>query len=183
MLNYIFFVSSKPLGLSHQRAFTVIELLVAIAIMGLISVVAVPSYHEYIERGETMQTIADMQDIDAQMAIYTLANNGSLPDSLADIGMGDILDPWGNTYQYLNLSNFDEKGKAPKAKGAKGAKGGGPKAQPRKDHNLHPINSDYDLYSMGKDGKSVSPLTGGPSRDDIIRANNGRFVGKVSNYL
>lgn len=72
--------------------------------------------------------------------------------------------------------NFDDKGKGPKGGG------GGPKAQPRKDHNLHPINSDYDLYSMGKDGKSVSPLTGGPSRDDIVRANNGRFVGKAADY-
>ncbi len=24
---------------------------------------------------------------------------------------------------------------------------------------LHPINSDYDLYSMGKDGETVLPLT------------------------
>ena len=53
--------------------------------------------------------------------------------------MGGLLDPWGNLYQYLNLSDptiKDIKGKA------------------RKDRNLVPINSDYDLYSTGKDGKA-----------------------------
>ena len=50
------------------------------------------------------------------------------------------------------------------------------------DHQLHPINCDYDLYSVGKDGKSEAPLTAKVSQDDIIRANNGGYVGLVSNY-
>jgi len=54
--------------------------------------------------------------------------------------------------------------------------------QARRDHNLVPINSDFDLYSMGPDGQSVKPLTGGVSRDDIVRANDGAFVGKASTY-
>lgn len=52
----------------------------------------------------------------------------------------------------------------------------------RKDHNLVPLNTDYDLYSMGEDGASVSPLTAKASRDDIVRANNGRYVGLASDY-
>ena len=47
-----------------------------------------------------------------------------LIDSLADIGMGGLLDPWENPYQYLNVSNGANKGHA------------------RKDHNLVPINSE-----------------------------------------
>jgi general secretion pathway protein G len=45
-----------------------------------------------------------------------------------------------------------------------------------------PINSDFDLYSVGKDGQSQDPLTAPVSRDDIVRANNGRFVGLASTY-
>ncbi len=45
-----------------------------------------------------------------------------------------------------------------------------------------PINSDFDLYSMGKDGRSVGPLTARHSRDDIVRASNGRFVGLAEDY-
>jgi general secretion pathway protein G len=45
-----------------------------------------------------------------------------------------------------------------------------------------PINSDFDLYSLGKDGKSAGPLTALASRDDVILANDGRFVGLASDY-
>ena len=55
--------------------------------------------------------------------------------------------------------------------------GNGSAGKPRKDRFLHPINSDYDLYSMGKDGESVEPLTAKKSHDDVIRANDGSFVG------
>jgi general secretion pathway protein G len=52
----------------------------------------------------------------------------------------------------------------------------------RKDKNLHPLNTDFDLYSLGPDGESRLPLTAGPSRDDILRANNGAFIGRAENY-
>jgi general secretion pathway protein G len=54
--------------------------------------------------------------------------------------------------------------------------------QVRKDKNLVPINADFDLYSMGKDGASVPPLTAQASRDDIVRGSNGRFVGLGSDF-
>ena len=73
-------------------------------------------------------------------------------------------DPWGNDYQYLNIAKEKGKGKL------------------RKDKNLVPINSDFDLYSMGPDGSSVAPLTARASRDDIVRANDGGFVGLAGNF-
>jgi general secretion pathway protein G len=54
--------------------------------------------------------------------------------------------------------------------------------QMRKDKNMVPINTDFDLYSMGKDGESVLPLTAKKSQDDIVRASNGAFVGLGSDY-
>ncbi len=150
-----------------QHAFTLVELLVAIAIVGILTSVALPSYREYVERVEVAEAIADMYRIDVAMATFEGENLGRLPDSLADIGMDGLLDPWDNPFQYLNLSD-------PSIKGAKG--------KARKDKNLVPINSDYDLYSSGKDGKSVSPLTAQASRDDIVRAGNGRFIGKASDF-
>ena len=56
------------------------------------------------------------------------------------------------------------------------------KGKMRKDRFLVPINSDYDLYSMGEGGTSVPPLTAKSSRDDIIRANDGQFVGLAEKY-
>ena len=77
--------------------------------------------------------------------------------------MNLLLDPWGNSYQYLNLN-------------------GAPIGQVRKDQALVPINSDYDLYSMGPDGSSVAPLTAAMSRDDIVRGNDGSFIGVAEDY-
>ncbi|MFQ5988854.1 MAG: hypothetical protein ACE5K9_02950 [Candidatus Methylomirabilales bacterium] len=52
----------------------------------------------------------------------------------------------------------------------------------RKDQFLVPLNSDYDLYSKGKDGQSQPPLTAQARRDDIVRANDGGFVGLAPEY-
>ena len=35
---------------------------------------------------------------------------------------------------------------------------------------------------MGEDGSSVPPLTAAASKDDIIRANDGKWVGKGEDY-
>ena len=56
------------------------------------------------------------------------------------------------------------------------------RGQARKDHNLVPINSDFDLYSMGRDRQSAGPLTSGPSKDDIVRASDGGFIGLGRDY-
>lgn len=45
-----------------------------------------------------------------------------------------------------------------------------------------PLNTDFDLYSVGKDGLSKATLAPPQSHDDIIRANNGRFIGLASDY-
>ena len=92
------------------------------------------------------------------------ADTGALPDDLAAIGRSGMKDPWGSAYVYQNLTTVKGKGKA------------------RKDHSLVPLNSDYDLYSKGPDKDSQSPLTSKASRDDILRANNGRFIGPAANY-
>jgi general secretion pathway protein G len=44
------------------------------------------------------------------------------------------------------------------------------------------LNSDFDLYSKGRDRDSKLPLTAEASRDDIVRANNGGFIGLAKNY-
>jgi len=149
-----------------QQAFTLIELLVVMAIIGILAVVAVPTYSDYIDRARAVQAITDIGGIAKSLIVYQISV-GKFPPSLNEVGAQDLVDPWGNHYQYLNLSD-------PNNKSVKG--------KARKDHNLVPINSDFDLYSMGKDGASVSPLTAKASRDDIVRANNGRYIGLASKY-
>ena len=166
--NSLIIMMIKPINIQQQHAFSLIELMVAVAIVGVSATIAVPAYSDYMERVRTEQAIMDINQIAMRIESYNPVGSANLyPVSLADIGMDNMRDPWGNPYQYLNLTD----GNIPGAKG-----------KARKDHSLVPINSDYDLYSMGKDGGSQPPLTSKASRDDIVRANNGRFVGLASKY-
>ena len=152
-------------ALRLQAGFTLVELMLAIAILAVLVAIAVPSYQMYSERIKVQRAETDILLLSAAIDMYD-RDNQEYPTNLAVTGNAGMLDPWGRPYQYLRLSPLD------------GAAAG----LRRKDRNLVPINSDYDLYSLGKDGASQAPLTTPVSRDDIVRANNGRFVGLASDY-
>ena len=107
--------------------------------------------------------MGDVHTIGGQIQAFEILN-GRYPDTLDQVGYGDNRDPWGNPYQYLNFDDAKGKGKQ------------------RKDRFLVPINTFFDLYSMGKDGSSVSPLTAKQSQDDIIWANDGEYVGPAADF-
>lgn len=147
----------------QQHGFTLLEIMIVIAIIGVLVTIAIINYKSHLKRLNYTTTITDLKHIDREITVYYIENN-SYPLTLADIGLSDIKDPWGNSYRYLNISTVKGKGKL------------------RKDHSLVPVNTDYDLYSMGPDGDSKSPFTAKASRDDIVRANDGTFFGRVSDY-
>lgn len=142
--------------------FSLIEIMMVIAIIGTLAAIAVPNYIAYREHALMTKTISDIQFIERQIDLFVL-DNDRLPSSLAEIGMGGTLDPYGNPYEYQTVA-------------------GTPKGKLRKDRFLVPVNSDYDLYSMGKDGRSVAPFTAKHSRDDIVRANDGAYIGLASDF-
>ena len=157
---------------THMAGFTLMELMIGIAIVGILASIATPNYIKFREKARVELAITEMRFIEKEIMNY-LVDNGELPKDLSAIGMDDILDPWGRPYNYLRISESDES-EEDEAQDNNG--------KPRKDHSLHPINTDYDLFSVGKDGKSTAALTAKISQDDIVRANNGRFLGFVSNY-
>ena len=61
-------------------------------------------------------------------------------------------------------------------------KGKGPPVFPREDKHEKPINSDFDLFSTGKNGTHHKRLDNWMSADDIVRASNGEYVGLASEY-
>jgi general secretion pathway protein G len=143
--------------------FSVVELLLVLAIFGTVAGIAIPLYLRAIEHARIVRAISDITTMSLEISNYRAANN-ALPASLVDIGASQRRDPWGRPYSFLLIQ------------GVKNPIG------VRKDRNLIPINSDFDLYSMGPDGRSEAPLTSALSRDDIVRANDGAFIGVAVNY-
>jgi general secretion pathway protein G len=145
-----------------QAGFHMMEILVVTAIVGIIGVIAVPTYSSYIDRTNKATAESDIAIIVQSIEQYFLENK-AYPNSLNNIGLGTKLDPWDNTYYYTRIA------------------GAGSNAL-RKDKNLVPVNSDFDLYSAGKDGQTKLPFTPKVSHDDIVRASNGRFIGYAADF-
>lgn len=147
----------------RHRGFTLLELMITIAIIGIISSIATLSYNGYIDTTNNATAKSHIRML--SLIIKDYANeNGTYPDNLNNVGNDNFLDPWGHPYQYLNLSSQNAVGMA------------------RKDHNLVPLNTHFDLYSKGKDGQSFPPINIPVSKDDIIFANDGEYIGIAKDY-
>ncbi len=229
--------------LQHADGFSLIELMLAVSIMGVLAALAVPNYMEFIEKARVARSISELHGLAKDIKGFALAV-GTYPNSLADVGRSTMLDPWGTPYEYyrincstvedtINLARLKLRRKnSPRvipagytfssdnewpvalsvdhgphqaslylaaAGGNGGGNGGGSgngggngggngsgsncsENGARKDRHLHPISSDFDLYSMGKDRDSVKPLTAQKSHDDVIRASDGGYYGLAKNF-
>jgi general secretion pathway protein G len=143
----------------RRGAFTLIEVIAALVIIGILSGIMFPKYRDALDAAKVARAIGDLKAIAVDIAAMEV-----VPPNLAAIGRA-MDDPWGRPYVYLPFPP-----------------NGGRPAGARKDRFLVPINSRFDLYSVGKDGGSVPPLTARPSRDDIIVANDGGWVGMAKNF-
>lgn len=178
-----------------EKAFTLVELISAFAIIAILAAMAIPTYSSYILKVKITRTIVEIRMLEKEIANYgadlvssadvqgdTTPHKASkapdppdpssdptdlnLPDSLAVLGYGSLLDPWGHPYQYLKIAGGDVQGKG----------------KLRRDRFLNPLNTDYDLYSMGPDGETKTNLNAKESRDDIVRAISGAYIGVASDF-
>ncbi len=209
--------------LASSKGFTLIEMMMAIGILGLLASFAIPRYQGFIEQARIQRGISEIRYLDRDIQAYVIANE-KYPATLGDLhlSINSMLDPWENPYQYLLIATgpiarhgggvgpyYALSGMNPDAFYARDMwrldfvasavdgdgefwrgswfvseawAAGGPISNPRKDRFNVPINSDYDLYSMGPDGESVEPLIAAQSHDDIVRGANGAFVGLAENF-
>ena len=139
-------------------AFTFIELLIMVVIIGILSGIAVPIYADFRYQAQVAAAKGIIREVEAAITIYKYRYN-TYPKSLSDAMISMPLDPWGKPYYYLSSTDPNWQ------------------ARQRLDRHMRPLNSDFDLLSMGMDGRSAPALTNRVSRDDVIRAANGGFVG------
>ena len=250
---------------STATGFTLIELMIAVAITGILASLAGPTYTDFLYKARVARTVAELHGLAKEIQGFALSSE-LYPDTLAQIGRSTMLDPWGNPYQYYRIncgpatvghlnppdlpahgsdgrivpvtglstthearvyltvessraqqllhlvagggssgsgggsggsgggssgsgggSSGGGGGSSGAGGGSSGAGGGGGPpcggvGGARKDRFLVPINSDFDIYSMGRDGQTVPPLTAPKSHDDILRASDGGFYGLAANF-
>jgi general secretion pathway protein G len=146
--------------------FTVIELLIVLAIIATLAAIAIPSYVSSRNKAKIAMAISEIKLIEKAILEFC-AEKGQLPNSLNTIGLAQMADPWGRPYQYLRIDG----GTTPGLNGIR-----------RRDKNANPVNSDFDLYSLGRDGSTTAQFTGKKARDDVVRANNGRYFGLAEKH-
>lgn len=147
----------------RPAGFTLVEILIVLAIVAILASIAQGAYSRYREKSRVTQAVTDIGAIAVAIKMYEIEER-QLPPSLAAVRAGDRLDPWGRPYQYFDLGAQKGNGMA------------------RKDKKLAPLNSDFDLYSLGKDGQTRPPLVTPVSRDDVVRARDGKFIGLAQDF-
>ncbi len=151
--------------MKRAKGFGLLELIVVMVVLTLLTSLAIPTYGNYTQRARVASAIGDISGLSLEVEKFRLKNNGRIPASLEEMGVVMPLDPWGQPYVFLNIP------------------GAGPgKGSVRKDGKLNPLNTDFDLYSIGRDGKTAGPLSNKASRDDVVRASNGAFIGLGEDY-
>ena len=147
------------------KGFGLLDVIVTLVIVTLLASLAVPAFEGYSQRARVAAAMGDIGSMSLEIEQFRRRNNGRIPLTREELGAEIPVDPWGQPYEYLNIV----------------AAGPGNSAL-RKDGKLNPLNTDYDLYSIGRDGQTTGPLSAQHSRDDIVRANNGAFIGLGEDY-
>ena len=147
----------------RATGFTAIELMIVMLIIAILVAVLLPGYSQYRERQRVSQATQELVVMGAVIKNFQLDHN-RYPEDLSEVQLATRVDPWGRPYFYLNVQDAKNTGQA------------------RKRKNLTPINSDFDLYSAGRDGDSKPPLQNKASRDDVIRAADGRYYGLAAEF-
>jgi general secretion pathway protein G len=137
--------------------FTLIELLIVMAIIAVLSTISFYQYSSFIERAKVTKAIADIKQI-AQLVEDFNELHGRYPNELSELNKGEFKDPWERPYEYVLIGNDT-------------------KDRWRSDRSEKPINTYFDLWSCGADGESQKQVRASKSRDDILRAWDGAFVG------
>ncbi len=158
-------VTARRTRFGHRQAgVTSVQLLLAACLASIVSMMAVPMMADQAGEARVSQATADIGRIQLRAMKYQIDNNGLLPESLDDMKLGYMTDPWGKQYEYLNFQGLVGDGKK------------------RRLPNNVIVNVEFDVYSRGPDGQTTPMLTCLPSHDDIVRVRDGAFIGAATEY-
>jgi general secretion pathway protein G len=133
----------------YNRGFTLVELLIVVAIVSLIATMALLGFQDFMEKTKISRAAEEIRGLEKEIIAYS-TDKATYPAGLVDIGRETLKDPWGNSYFYSQTPGTRHNG-------------------------AFSLNTDFDLYSTGPDGLWADLISDPLSVDDIIRADDGSF--------
>ncbi|MEX0386719.1 pilin [Spiribacter onubensis] len=82
---------------NRQKGFTLIELMIVVAIIGILAAVAVPAYSDYTVRAKVTEAVSAVAPLKASVSDYYNAT-GNLPTTAAQAGIAEGEDNDGSIY-------------------------------------------------------------------------------------
>ncbi|GAL36301.1 type IV pilin PilA [Vibrio maritimus] len=80
---------------TKQQGFTLIELMIVVAVIGVLAAVALPQYQKYVAKSETASALATLSGLKTNTETYTL-ENGTFPDQTQSSAVGIPASPMGS---------------------------------------------------------------------------------------
>jgi general secretion pathway protein G len=144
-----------------NRGFTLVELVAVCAVLTVLTFLAIPAYGKIKQKAMEVRAMEEIRGMEKAISAYSVDNGGALPVDLAAARLGTPKDPWGKLYEYHPIGTYP--------------------ARFSSQFDIDQLNTDYDLYSMGNNGRSQPDIMDDDSDDDIVRSGDGGWVGLAHN--
>ena len=78
-------------NIRKQAGFTLIELMIVIAILAILLAIAIPAYQDYTVRAQVAECVQGAAPAKVAVSEYAIARNGTLPANRDEAGFSDFV--------------------------------------------------------------------------------------------